>query len=135
MPTFADRARRALSRRFAMPLEPAQMRGMPRPFDLASEDGALLGIALAPTRSASRTLTTLERAELSEAVLQLSLAPTQQRVLVVGCDAARLAPWLAVYGHLAQDVEFWRLRDDGKLARLEGSVPERESALRALRRR
>ena len=110
---FRDLARRALAERFATPLAPTHLRGMPRPFDLASEDATLIGLALPPSTRGARGLTTLERAELSEAVLLLTLAPAQQRVLVVAHDRRRLEPWLAVYGHLARDVEIWRLRPDG----------------------
>lgn len=104
--------------RFLEPLAPAHLPGFPRPFDLVSDDRTLVGLILAPSRRASRGLTTLERAELSEAVLMLTLAPAQQRVLVVGHDAQRLLPWLATYGHLARDVEFWQLRGPGRLERL-----------------
>lgn len=115
---FRALAAAAMSERFLEPLAPARLRGFPRPFDLASEDRTLLGLVLPPSGRSARGLTTLERAELSEAVLMLMLAPAQQRVLIVGYDAQRLLPWLATYGHLAQDIEFWHLRGPGRLERL-----------------
>lgn len=115
---FRALARAEMSERFCTPLAPTRLAGMPRAFDLASEDATLVGLVLPPSRKGARGLTTLERAELSEAVLMLTLAPAQQRVLVVGHDRARLEPWLSVYGHLARDIEFWRLRGPGALDRI-----------------
>lgn len=115
---FRAHARRELERRFATPLAPLRLRGFPRAFDVASEDATLLGVVLPPSRRSARGLTSAERAELSEAVLLLTLAPAQQRVLVVPHDRERLLPWLVVYGHLARDVELWQLSMGGELSRI-----------------
>lgn len=114
---FRALAQREASARFGTTLAPARVPGFPRAFDLVSEDATLVGAVLPPSGRA-RSLTTLERAELSEHVLMLTLAPAQQRILVVGHDRARLEPWLSVYGHLARDIEFWRLRGPGALERI-----------------
>lgn len=116
--SFSIAACREMSARFATPLAPLRLPGFPRPFELASEDGTLLGCAIPPSARPGRTLTSAERAEISEAVLLLTLAPAQQRVLVLGQDRERLQPWLAVYGHLARDVEFWHLSRAGALERM-----------------
>ncbi|HUR69240.1 MAG TPA: hypothetical protein VM370_08335 [Candidatus Thermoplasmatota archaeon] len=114
---FRELAQAELSALFATHLCAKRLRGHPRPFDLVSEDSTLLGIVL-PRATRGRQLTALQRAELSEAVLLLTCAPAQQRVLVVGDDPERLRPWLAVYGHLAHGIEIWHLRAPGELSRI-----------------
>lgn len=116
---FRALARDELSARYCTPLVPTRLSGTPRAFDLASEDATLIGFALAPSPRGSRRLTTLERAELSEAVMMLNMTPAQERVLVVGHDPARLAPWLAVYGSFVRDITLWTLRGPGRLERVD----------------
>lgn len=115
---FRALARREMSARFGTTLAPARIAGHPFPFDLVSEDRTLVGLVLPPPARPTRSMSTAQRAELSEAVLMLTLAPAQQRVLVVAEPRARLEPWLAVYGGLARDIEFWHLRAPGALERL-----------------
>lgn len=116
---FRRLAQDAMSERYCAPLAPARVEGMPHAFDLVSEDKTLVGLVVPTARRGPRALTTLERAELSEAVLMLTLAPAQERVLVVGHDHARLAPWLAVYGRLARDITIWRLHATGRVERID----------------
>lgn len=115
---FRELARREMSARFATPLAPSRVPGHPLPLGLVSEDRTLVGAILEPPRAMGGRLSTAQRAELSEKVMLLALTPAQQRVLVVGHPRAQLEPWFAVYGALARDIEFWRLRGPGSLERL-----------------
>lgn len=107
-----------MSARFKTPLQPGRFPGFPRPFDLVSEDRALVGNVLRPWPKSTARLSAAQTSAISEHILLLTSVPAQQRVLVFTQAPDHIRRWLAVYGHLTGDIEFYHHRSPGELEHL-----------------
>jgi hypothetical protein len=110
----------AASKHFEMALGPAVLSlsgGVTQSFDLVSEDESVVGMLLTarPRRSPESVL-----ASVSERVWLLErLEPTPSVRFILSSDPELLAIWLSHYGRVAEDIEFYVLRD-GRLKDARG---------------
>ena len=118
---FESAARLAMSRYFNVPLGPAQVPGVPKKFDLVSDDRGIVGDAKYYSLVQDERAPPAKFSVIAEHVwlLEKTGAPTQ--FLVFGHDRRVPEKWLAKFGTLAQSCEFYFLTADGQLQRLGGA--------------
>jgi len=112
---FEVLAGRVLSRHFGVILQPGQVPGVPKRFDLVSPDGAIVGDAKYYTLVRGVNLPPAKFSIIAEHVWLLEKTQADRRFLVFGNDAHVPRLWLERYGHLAAGVTFFFLHDDGRL--------------------
>lgn len=116
---FEDLARQVFSQRFGAPLQPGQVKGVPKLFDLVSPDGDIVGDAKYYTLVNGQHLPPAKFSIIAEHVWLLEKTQATQKILVFGNDIEVPKRWLARYGHLRGDVAFYFLTDEGDILELD----------------
>ena len=116
---FEDLARQAFSQHFGVPLQEAQVPGIPKLFDLVSPDGSIVGDAKYYTLVGGQHLPPAKFSIIAEHVWLLEKTRAKYKFLVFGNDIEVPKRWLARYGHLRGDVAIYFLTDDGNLLELD----------------
>jgi len=119
---FEEFARQILSRQFAVALNPATLGGIPKLFDYVSPDNRIVGDAKFLALVRGRSLPPAKFSNIAEHVWLLQKSDAKRRFLVFGNDRNVPARWLEKYGHLARNVEFYFLSNEGKLEMLKSSA-------------
>jgi hypothetical protein len=109
-----------MSIHLGLPLTAGQAPGVPKAFDMVSQDGRVVGDAKYYTLVGGERLPPAKFATIAEHVwlLEKTGAPTQ--FLVFGNQRAVPAQWLERYGDLVSSVDFYFLTDEGELEQLVG---------------
>jgi hypothetical protein len=116
---FEDLAREVFSRRFGAPLRPGQIAGVPKLFDLVSPDGDIVGDAKYYTLVGGQHLPPAKFSIIAEHVWLLEKTQAIHKFLIFGNDIEVPKRWLARYGHLRGEVEFYFLTDEGEIVALD----------------
>ena len=116
---FEDLARQAFSELFGVPLQPGQVPGVLKLFDLVSLDGQIVGDAKYYTLVGGQHLPPAKFSIIAEHVWLLEKTQAKHKFLVFGNDIEVPKRWLTRYGLLRGDVEFYFLADDGNLLELD----------------
>jgi hypothetical protein len=119
---FEDLARSAMGKHFGVPLEPGQVSGVPKEFDLVSPDGSIVGDAKYFTLVRGQRLPPAKFSVIAEHVWLLEKTGAPTTFLVFGNDRQVPSLWLERYGHLVGDVAFYFLTDEGELELLPGKT-------------
>ena len=115
---FEDLARQAFSQRFGVPLEEAQVPGVPKLFDMVSLDGSIVGDAKYFAMVGGQRLPPAKFSIIAEHVWLLEKSQAQRKFLVFGNVIEVPNRWLARYGHLRGDVVFYFMADDGVVIKI-----------------
>lgn len=99
-------------------LLPGEAGGVPKKFDLVSGDGAVVGDAKFYTLVRGSGLPPAKFATIAEYVWLLEKTGAAKRFLVFGNERRVPVEWLARYGKLRDNVDFYFLTEDGTLERL-----------------
>jgi len=121
---FAERAREAMSAHLGVPLAPGGIGGVPRVFELVSPDRNIAGCAVYYAPVQRQRLPPAKFSLIGERVWLLEKAGAQVAFLVFGYDRDVPLLWLKRYGHLAPNVQFYYLSDEGALEALESTGAE-----------
>ena len=116
---FEDLARQVFSQRFGALLHPGQVAGVPKLFDLVSLDGEIVGDAKYYTLVGGQHLPPAKFSIIAEHVWLLEKTQAKCKFLVFGNDNEVPKRWLARYGHLRSEVDFYFLTDDGDVFTLD----------------
>ena len=114
---FEDMARSVMSLHFGVPLTPGQVPGVPKEFDMVSPDGRIVGDAKYFTLVRGEHIPPAKFSVIAEHVWLLEKTDAEVLFLVFGNDRRVPSMWLERYGHLASNVTFYFLGDDGTLER------------------
>lgn len=112
---FEDMARKALSKHYGMPLAPGRAPGVPKLFDLVSADWQVVGDAKYFTLVGGERMPPAKFSLIAEHVWLLEKTGAPRTFLVFGNDRRVPEIWLKRYGHLARQVVFYFLSDEGQL--------------------
>lgn len=115
---FEQIAAQALSRHYGTPLRKGTLPGVPKLFDLVSEDGSVVGDAKYFTLVGGKRLPPAKFSVIAEYVWLLENVEARDRFLVFGNQREVPADWLRKYGHLVKKVTFYYLSADGQLEQL-----------------
>jgi hypothetical protein len=116
---FLELARSTMSHHYGTPLSPGQVADVPWVFDLASADRGIVGCALYYALVQGQHLPPAKFSLITERVWLLEKTDALFAFLVFGYDREVPLLWRRRYGHMAPDVTFYYLDDDGSLERLE----------------
>lgn len=116
---FEDLALDVFSQRFGAPLQPGQVKGVPKLFDLVSPDGNIVGDAKYYTLVNSQHFPPAKFSIIAEHVWLLEKTQAKHRFLVFGNDIEVPKRWLTRYGHLRGEVAFYFLADEGDVLKLD----------------
>ena len=117
---FENLARSVMSVHFGVPLAPGQVPGVPKEFDMVSPDGCIVGDAKYFTLVRGEHIPPAKFSVIAEHVWLLEKTGAEVPFLVFGNDRRVPLMWLERYGHLASNVTFYFLSDDGALEQLSG---------------
>jgi|GEM_PF-651327 len=117
---FEDLARQLFSDHFGVQLEPSKIDGVPKTFDLVSEDGGVVGDAKYYTMVKGHSLPPAKFSTIAEYVWLLEKTAARERFLVFGNDRRVPEEWLKRYGTLVGDVQFFFVTADAKIEALNG---------------
>jgi hypothetical protein len=123
---FERFARVKMSEHFGAPLREMQGAGLPKRFDLVSEDRSIVGDAKYLTLVHGQREPPAKLMEITGHVWLLEKTRASRRFIVFGNQVEVAQLWLVRYGNLPTPVEFYFLRTTGKIDRL---VPPDTSAL------
>lgn len=115
---FEELARKVFGQRFNTPLQPGQIAGVPKLFDLVSPNGEFVGDAKYYTLVGGQHLPPAKFSIIAEHVWLLEKTQAQHKFLVFGNDIEVPRRWLARYGHLRWEVAFYFLTDEGEVIEL-----------------
>ncbi len=107
-----------MSEYFGVPLRQMRDAGLPKKFDLVSEDRSIVGDAKYLTLVHRQWDPPAKMMEIAGHVWLLEKTPASRRFLVFGNQIEVANLWLARYGVLATPVEFYFLGPTGKIDRL-----------------
>ena len=99
-------------------LSERQVAPVPKRFDMVSADGRIIGDAKFFTMVGGERMPPAKLAEISAMVWLLQNTYATRRFLVFGNDKRVPVAWLAKYGSLAPQIEFFFLADYGDLSKL-----------------
>jgi hypothetical protein len=119
---FEDVARSIMSRHFNIALTPGRVPGVPKTFDLVSQDWQIVGDAKYYTLVQNERLPPAKFSVIAEHVWLLEKTRAQTQFLVFGNDRRVPEKWLATFGNLARMCEFFFLAADNQLQRLKGAT-------------
>lgn len=120
---FEEFARQELGQKFGVPLRARQVPGVPKIFDLVSDDGDIIGDAKYYTLVRGQDLPPAKFSIIAEHVWLLEKTQARQKFLVFGNDIEVPRRWLAKYGHLRGGVAFYYLRDEERFLELDEKLP------------
>lgn len=112
---FELAAAASMGKHFSRRLEPGYVSGVPKRFDLVSEDGSIAGDAKCFSSVNGISDPSAKRSNIAEHVWLLEKTDAQKKFLVFGNDRRVPARWLAKYGSLVQSVQFYFLDEEGRL--------------------
>lgn len=115
---FEEMALEAMSRHYGVMFHKAPGGSLIKKFDFVSDDNSIVGDAKYYTLVGGQSLPSGKFATIAEHVWLLEKTQATTRFLVFGNQKQVPEQWLARYGHLAKDVEFYFLSDGGELKRL-----------------
>lgn len=116
---FEVQARRRMSEFFGVELNPGTLPNVPKKFDMVSPDGRIVGDAKYYTLVRGTQIPPAKFATISEHVWLLEKTNSEIKFLVFGNDRRVPEEWLARYGYLAGDVQFFFLDPQGELVKLK----------------
>lgn len=112
---FERMAARAASARYKTPLSPAKLSGVPKTFDLVSDDRRTVGDAKYYTLVGGSRMPPAKFSVIAEYVWLLEKTGSPNTFLLFGNDRRVPEEWLKRYGHLAGRTAFHFLDNDGTL--------------------
>jgi hypothetical protein len=112
---FEALARRIMGEHYGAQLEPRQLPGIPKLFDLVSHDGRIVGDAKYFTMVRGQRLPPAKFSVIAEYVWLLEKTKAPVQFLVFGNDPTVPQLWLTRYGELLSDISFFFLSDQGEL--------------------
>jgi len=115
---FEALCQKVMSEEFRIDLRPGQVEGVPKRFDLLSEDGRIVGDAKYYTAVNGTSLPPAKFATIAEYVWLLEKTKAEKQFLVFGNDRRVPEWWLDRYGHMLESVTFYFLSDAGRLHEL-----------------
>jgi len=113
---FEVLASKVLSSRFGKALRPAEVPGVPKRFDLVSDDRSVVGDAKYYTMVGGERIPPAKFSVIAEYVWMLEKTGAANRFLVFGYDDRVPIEWLARYRHLVDAVDFYFLSNAGDLS-------------------
>ena len=113
-----------MSAHLGVPLAPGLISGVPRVFELVSPDRNIVGCAVHYAPVQRQRLPPAKFSLIGERVWLLEKAGAQVAFMVFGYDRDVPLLWLKRYGHLATNVQFYYLGDEGALEVLESTWAE-----------
>jgi hypothetical protein len=117
---FAERARAAMSAHLGLSLGPGAVPGVPRVFELVSDDGSAVGCTLYYAPVQGQHLPSAKFSLIGERVWLLENVSAPLRFLAFGYDRDVPLRWLQRYGHLAPGVRFYYLGEGRAVEEIEG---------------
>lgn len=117
--SFQELARKIMSDHFGTYLTERNPHGFPKKFDFVSGDGRIVGDAKYLTLVHGEKLPPAKFMEIAGHVWLLEKVEAGKRFLVFGNQRRVAEWWLEKYGHLADNVDFYFLEEDGKLEKLK----------------
>src|SRR6266851_10376791 len=96
---FEDFARSAMSRHYGTALQPGRIPGIPKKFDLVSNDGRIVGDAKFYALVRGEQLPPAKFSGIAEYVWLIQKTQAPQQFLVFGNDRRVPEEWLKRYGH------------------------------------
>jgi hypothetical protein len=115
---FEALARTMMSQYYKVDLKPDMVPGVPKLFDLVSDDHSIVGDAKYYKRVGGVRLPPAKFATIAEYVWLLEKTHASEQFLVFGNDRKVPEMWLSKYRHLCSNVRFYFLTDDGQLSEL-----------------
>ncbi len=116
--SFESLARKVFSRYYGTPLKPGSLPGIPKKWDLLSEDGTIVGDAKYYTLVGGSSLPPAKFSTIAEHVWLLEKTNAQTKFLVFGNQIEVPQRWLARYGKLVSDISFFFLDHEGNITPL-----------------
>lgn len=116
---FEAEARKRMSEFFGVELSPGEYPNVPKKFDMVSPDRSIVGDAKYYTLVRGSQIPPAKFSAISEHVWLLEKTNAKTKFLVFGNDKRVPKEWLARYGHLATDVEFFFLDPQTGVVRLK----------------
>jgi hypothetical protein len=117
-PRFEELARLRFGELFQASFRVGSVEGVPKRFDLVDEQKGLVGDAKYLTMVRGSRLPPAKFSVIAEHVWLLEKTKATKKFLVFGNDCTVPQRWLAKYGHLRGDVEFYFMTDGGDIRRL-----------------
>ena len=114
-----------LSKHFETRLSAGRVAGVPKTFDLVSDDCRIVGDAKYFTLVRGERLPPAKFSVIAEYVWLLERTDASNIFLVFGNDKRVPALWLEKYGPLIRNLTFFFLSDDGQLELLAGEPPRK----------
>jgi len=115
---FEELARQLFSDHFGVHLRSKKITGVPKTFDLVSDDGAIVGDAKYYTMVKGSSIPPAKFSTIAEYVWLLEKTKTKQKFLVFGNDKRVPKEWLKRYGALADGITFYFVTADEKIEKL-----------------
>ncbi len=112
---FEKYAGEVMSQRLGKPLRPGKLDGVPKQFDLVSDDRSIVGDAKYYTMVAGERIPPAKFSVIAEYVWILEKTRARQKFLVFGHDDRVPKEWLIRYGQLVESVDFYFLSESGEL--------------------
>ena len=116
---FEDRARMKFSELFGTQLLTGSVGNVAKEWDMVSSDRSIVGDAKYYTLVHGKNLPPAKFATIAEHVWLLEKTDAIFRFLVFGNQIEVPQLWLAKYGNLVSDVQFYFMDDDGKIERMQ----------------
>ncbi|MCJ7510877.1 MAG: hypothetical protein MUP14_08340 [Dehalococcoidia bacterium] len=118
LPQFEELARLKFGELFQASFRVGSVRGVPEKFDLVDEQKGFVGDAKYLTMVRGRGVPPATFSVVAEHVWLLEKTRAKKKFMVFGNDERVPQQWLAEYGHLVGDVEFYFMTDGGEIRRL-----------------
>ena len=116
--SFESLARQVFSRYYGTPLKPGCLPGIPKKWDLLSDDGMIVGDAKYYTLVGGSSLPPAKFSTIAEHVWLLEKTDARTKFLVFGNQIEVPQHWLARYGKLVSGVNFFFLDAEGNITLL-----------------
>ncbi len=116
---FEALAQRIMSEHYGVRLAPRRVPGIPKKFDLVSDDGQIIGDAKFYTLVRGIGSPPAKNSVIAEYVWLLEKAKAKHRFLVFGNDPRVPTGWLRIYSHLATEIDFYFISAEGELSKLQ----------------
>jgi len=107
--TFERLAREVMSQHFNQKLSPRKIKGIPKLFDLVSQDSSIIGDAKFLTMVKGTSIPPAKFATIAEYVWLLEKISANKKFLVFGNDKRVPEEWLKRYGSFLKEINFYFL--------------------------
>jgi hypothetical protein len=111
-------ARQVMSRHYGQPLYKGALPGVPKQFDMVSSDGQIIGDAKYYTLVGGAKTPPAKFSVIAEYVWLMEKTAASRRFLVFGNDIRVPQEWLARYGNLVDNIDFYFLEANAHLRQL-----------------